>query len=236
VVLLLAVIIARTKFPAMHAELEGEGGDHGSFRALLGYPHLWFAVVAQFFYVGSQVATWSNYIPYLKTYTTLTERQSGYFLTGTLVAFAVGRIFSTSLMKLVSPAKMMALYAGINIALLAVAILRPGLMGGCVILLTSFFMSIMFPTIFALGVKGLGPNTKLGGSLIVVAVVGGAAISPLMAVVKKDTGSLALGYVLPLLGYVVVVLYGILGPKIAPPAGNTDPNAGAMVAERGLGV
>jgi FHS family L-fucose permease-like MFS transporter len=220
----------------MQSEHEGEGGDHGSFRALLSYPHLWFAVLAQFFYVGAQVATWSNYIPYLKTYTTLTERESGYFLTGTLVALALGRIVSTSLMKLVSPAKMMALYAAINIALLAVGITRPGLMGGCAILLTSFFMSIMFPTIFALGVKGLGPNTKLGGSLIVVAVVGGAAISPLMAVIKKETGSLALGYVLPLLGYVVVALYGVLGPRIAPPAGNTDPNAGAMVAERGYGI
>jgi FHS family L-fucose permease-like MFS transporter len=236
VVLLLAGIIAKTKFPAMQSEHEGEGGDHGSFRALLSYPHLWFAVLAQFFYVGSQVATWSNYIPYLKTYTTLTERESGYFLTGTLVALALGRIVSTSLMKLVSPAKMMALYAAINIALLAVGITRPGLMGGCAILLTSFFMSIMFPTIFALGVKGLGPNTKLGGSLIVVAVVGGAAISPLMAVIKKETGSLALGYVLPLLGYVVVALYGVLGPRIAPPAGMTDPEAGAMVAERGFGI
>jgi len=235
VVLLLAVVIANTKFPTMHAEHEGEGGDQGSFGALLGYPHLWFAVVAQFFYVGAQVATWSNYIPYLKAYTSLTERQSGYFLTGTLVALALGRIVSTSLMKLVSPAKMMALYAVINIGLLAVGIVRPGLAGGCAILFTSFFMSIMFPTIFALGVKGLGPNTKLGGSLIVVAILGGAVIPPLMALIKNMTGSLAKGYILPLAGYGVVALYGILGPRIAPPSGNTDPDVGLLVAERGQG-
>jgi FHS family L-fucose permease-like MFS transporter len=139
-------------------------------------------------------------------------------------------------MKLVSPAKMMALYAAINIALLTVGIARPGLTGGCAILLTSFFMSIMFPTIFALGVKGLGPNTKLGGSMIVVAIVGGAVIPPLMAVIKNVTGSLAMGYILPLAGYGVVALYGVLGPRIAPPAGNTDPEAGLIAAERGYGI
>jgi len=116
-----------------------------------------------------------------------------------------------------------------------VGIVRPGLAGGCAILFTSFFMSIMFPTIFALGVKGLGPNTKLGGSLIVVAILGGAVIPPLMALIKNMTGSLAKGYILPLAGYGVVALYGILGPRIAPPSGNTDPDVGLLVAERGQG-
>jgi FHS family L-fucose permease-like MFS transporter len=74
-------------------------------------------------------------------------------------------------------------------------------------------MSIMFPTIFALGVKGLGPNTKLGGSVIVMAVVGGAIFPPLLGFIAKRTGSYADGYVMVLLAYIVVALYGFLGSR-----------------------
>ena len=74
-------------------------------------------------------------------------------------------------------------------------------------------MSIMFPTIFALGVKGLGPNTKLGGSIIVMAVVGGAIFPPLLGFIAKRTGSYALGYSVALLAYIVVALYGLLGSR-----------------------
>jgi FHS family L-fucose permease-like MFS transporter len=235
VVLTLAVVIGRTKFPKMHTEHEGEAGDQGSFRALLRYPHLLFAVAAQFFYVGAQVTTWSTFIPYMKAYTVVSEREAGYFLTGTLVALGVGRFVSTSMMKLITPAKMMGVYAVINIALLAVGIARPGIVGTWAILATSFFMSIMFPTIFALGVKGLGPNTKLGGSLIVMAILGGAIFPPLSGYLARGRG-IAWAYLLPLAGYVVVAAFGFLVPLILPPSGNTDPGAGLLVAEYGQGV
>jgi FHS family L-fucose permease-like MFS transporter len=214
VVLALAAVIWRTKFPATLNATDTEGGDQGSFRALLHYPHLLMAVVAQFFYVGAQVATWSTYIPYMKAYTSVTERQAGYFLTASLVVFALGRFASTSLMRYFAPAKMMAIYAVINAGLLALSISHPGSIGVWGIMLTSFFMSLMFPTIFALGVKGLGPNTKLGGSLIVMAIIGGAIFPPLMGVIARASGSLALGYVLPLVGYVVVALYGFMGYRV----------------------
>ncbi len=215
VVLALAVVIGRTKFPATLNATDTEAGDQGSFAQVVRYPHLLMAVVAQFFYVGAQVATWSTYIPYMKVYTTVTERQAGYFLTASLVVFAMGRIASTTLMRYFVPAKMMAVYAVINVGLLAVSISHPGSIGVWGIMLTSFFMSIMFPTIFALGVKGLGPNTKLGGSLIVMAIIGGALFPPLMGVIARASGSLALGYVLPLVGYVVVALYGFTGSRVS---------------------
>ncbi|QHN05466.1 L-fucose:H+ symporter permease [Granulicella sp. WH15] len=214
VVLALAFTISRVHFPVMLNTEETEGGDQGSFKALLQYPHLIFAVITQFIYVGAQISTWSTFIPYMKTYTTVSEKEAGYFLTGTLIALALGRIISTPLMRFISPARMMAVYALFNIALLAVGILRPGIVGTWAILGTSFFMSIMFPTIFALGVKGLGPNTKLGGSLLVMAIMGGAIFPPLMAFITRSTGSLALGYTLPLLSYVVVALYGFTGSRL----------------------
>jgi FHS family L-fucose permease-like MFS transporter len=172
------------------------------------------AVVAQFFYVGAQVSTWSTLIPYLRTYTSIGDKGAGYFLTGTLVALTVGRIVSTPIMRFINPARMIAIYAIANCILLGVGIEHPGMVGASAILLTSFFMSIMFPTIFALGVKGLGDDTKIGGSFLVMAILGGAIFPPVLGWIAHATGSVALGYLLPVAGYVIVALYGFLVPRL----------------------
>ena len=104
----------------------------------------------------------------------------------------------------------MGIYAIINISLLAYAIAKPGMHGSYAIVFTSFFLSIMFPTTFALGVKGLGPNTKLAGSFLVMAVAGGAVFPPVLGFIARQTGSVANGYIVPLFGYVVVALYGLM--------------------------
>jgi FHS family L-fucose permease-like MFS transporter len=191
------------------------GLQEGSFGRLLRNPHLMFAVVAQFFYVGAQVSTWSTFIPYMRAYTSMSEKTAGYFLTATLVALAIGRIISTSLMRYISPALMIGVYALINAVLVSIGVLHPGMAGTYSILVTSFFMSVMYPTIFALGVKELGDDTKLGGSLIVMSIVGGAIFPPLMGWIARASGSIALGYVLPGIGYVVVAAYAFIAPRIA---------------------
>ena len=214
-VLLLAGILSRVKFPAsLDAREEGEAPEQGSFGRLLRNPHLMLAVVTQFFYVGAQVSTWSTQIPYVRAYTTAGERTGGYLLTASLIALAVGRIVSTSLMRYIRPDTMIAVYALINIVLLSVGVLHPGFVGAYAIVATSFFMSVMYPTIFALGVKGLGADTKLGGSLIVMAIIGGAIFPPAMGWITRLTGSVALGYMLPGLGYVVVALYGFFAGRL----------------------
>ena len=172
---------------------------------------LLFAVVAQFFYVGAQVGTWSYFITYVQEYAHQSEKVAGYFLTGTLGAFGVGRFASAWLMRFVSPSKLMGAYSVMNIALVGVAVFIPGWMGLWCVFLTSFFMSLMFPTIFALGLKGLGPNTKLGGSLLVMAIVGGAVLTPLMGFISVRTHSLALAYAVPLLAYLVIAFYSFWG-------------------------
>ena len=216
VVLLCAFILSRMTFPAMHSEHEGEAGDHGSFRQLFNYPHLWFAVFANFCNVGAQISSWSNLILYMKQYTAVTERQASYYLTGVLVALAVGRFVSTPLMKYVSPSKMLGFYGVANVLLMAVTVTQPGIVGAWGVVASGFFLSIMFPTIFALGLKGLGPNTKLAGSLLVMAIVGGALFPLVLGFIAKNTGSLAKGYVVPLVGFVVVAVYGFLAPRIQP--------------------
>jgi MFS transporter, FHS family, L-fucose permease len=208
VVLLWALMISRTPFPAIAGPqpLEHDEG-HGSYRELLRYPHFLLAVLAQFCYVGAQVATWSYFIPYVQDYTQLPEKTAGYFLTGSLVGFGVGRFASSYLMKLVPANRLMGLFAVANVVLVILGILFPGWVGVWAIFLTSFFMSLMFPTIFALGIRGLGPNTKAGSSLLVMSIIGGAVLTPLMGLIAEASKSIAVAYLVPLGCYVFIVLY-----------------------------
>ena len=213
IALIWAFLILRTKFPSIQSEHENSGGDHGHFRDLLRYPHFLLAVLAQFLYVGAQVGTWSYFIQYVQEYTHQPEKVAGYFLTGTLAAFGVGRFVSAYLMRFIPPNKLMGGYSVVNFVLVGLAVLKPGWIGLWCLFLTSFFMSLMFPTIFALGLKGLGPNTKIGGSLLVMAIVGGAVLTPIMGLISVRSGSLALAYTIPLVTYIYIMFYALLGSK-----------------------
>jgi FHS family L-fucose permease-like MFS transporter len=211
VAFLLALVILRTKFPAIQSEHEAGAGDHGHFRELLRYPHFLFAIVAQFMYVGAQVGTWSYFIQYVEEATQQHEKVAGMFLTGTLVAFAVGRFASAYLMRFFAPSKMLGMFALVNMVLVAIGVMWPGWIGLWAVFLTSFFMSLMFPTIFALGIKGLGPNTKLGCSLIVMAIIGGAVLTPIMGLIAEHWHRTANAYLVPLVAYVFVAAYAFAG-------------------------
>ena len=91
----------------------------------------------------------------------------------------------------------------------------PGWIGLWAIFLTSFFMSVMYPTIFALGIEGLGRNTKIGGSLIVMSIVGGAVLTPAMGLVAQHWHSIARAYLVPLLGYCVVAVFSFASAGLA---------------------
>jgi MFS transporter, FHS family, L-fucose permease len=214
IALIWAVLIARTKFPTITREHEDAPQEHGSFKELLGYPSFLFAVVAQFLYVGAQVGTWSYFIQYVQDATNQPEKIAGYFLTGTLVAFGLGRFSSAALMRYVKPANLMGIYCLINIVLVAVGVAFPGWLGLWAIFVTSFFMSVMFPTIFALGIDGLDQNTKIGGSLIVMAIVGGAVLTPLMGWIAQTQHSIARAYLVPFVCYIVIAVYSFVGVRM----------------------
>ena len=209
-----AILIGRTKFPVIASEAEGGNQNHGRFRDLLQYPHFLFAILAQFVYVGAQVGTWSYFIQYVQDTTNQPEKVAGYFLTGTLVAFGIGRFASAALMRYIRPGLLMGLYSLINIGLVTIGVLFPGWVGLWAIFLTSFFMSVMYPTIFALGIEGLGRNTKIGGSLIVMSIVGGGVLTPIMGLVDEASHNIAVAYTVPLLCYCVVALYSFLGKRL----------------------
>ena len=206
----LAVVFLLTKFPQIAAESTAAEENEGRFSELLTKRHFLLAVATQFMYVGAQVGTWSYFIQYVQAYAHQTQKLAGFFLTGTLVAFALGRFSSAWIMQRVPPAKLMGNYAVSNVALVALAIAFPGWIGLWAIFLTSFFMSVMFPTIFALGLRGLGPNTKIGGSLLVMSIIGGAVLTPVMGLISEIGHSIALAYLVPLIAYVCVALFSFL--------------------------
>jgi FHS family L-fucose permease-like MFS transporter len=208
VVLLCAFILSRTRFPVMQSEHEGEGENHGSFAELMKIPAIWIAVIANFCNVGAQISSWSSLIPYMKQYTSVSERTAAFYLLATLISMAAGRFVSTPLMRFIRPSRMLAFYGIANALLMLVAVSRPGLIGAWGVVASGFFLSIMYPTIFALGLKGLGRNTKIGGSLLVMAIVGGAIFPPIMGLIARQTGSVALGYLVPMIGFCGVAIYG----------------------------
>jgi len=175
---------------------------------LLRIPAIWIAVAANFCNVGAQISSWSSLIPYMKQYTAVSERSAALYLLSTLIAMGIGRFVSTPLMRFVRPSLMLGTYGVMNALLMLVAVTKPGIVGAWAVVASGFFISIMFPTIFALGLKGLGRNTKIGGSLLVMAIVGGAIFPPVLGLIAKHTGSLALGYVVPLVGFAGVAVYG----------------------------
>lgn len=207
--LLWSFLIIKVKFPGFDAEQTDKSDTHGSFRKLLRFPHFWKGVLAQFFYVGAQVGTWSYFIPYVQDYTNQPEKIAGYFLTGTLVAFGIGRFSATWFMHYLKPNLLMGIYSIVNVILTATSILFPGWIGMWAIFLTSFFMSLMYPTIFATSIKGMGDNTKIGGSILVMAIIGGALCTPLMGYIAEITGSMSIAMLVPLIAYIYISYYSL---------------------------
>jgi len=212
-----ALVLIRTRFPKLKDEQDNDisgATGKGRFLDLFKHSHFLQGVIAQFFYVGAQVGTWSFFIQYIQDYTGQPEKVAGYFLTGSLVAFGVGRFTATFLMKYIQPQRLMGIYGIINIILVGIGVIFPGWVGLWAVFFTSFFMSLMFPTIFALGIKELGPNTKLGGSMIIMAIVGGAAFPPIMGLISDRTGSMALAMLIPLVCYIFIAYYAFIGSKV----------------------
>ena len=215
IVLFWAVLIARTPFPHTGLDYSHETMAHDHSKPLWARKHFVFAVVAQFLYVGAQVSTWSYMIPYVISGTGVGERIAGYWLTGALVAFTAGRFFSAWLLRFVSAPKLLGTYAVLNAAICALAALRPGWLGVGSLVVVSFLMSTMFPSIFALGTKGLGTRTKTGSALIVMAIIGGALITLAMGRVA-DRINISAAYYVPAICFVGIALYAFL-------ASHTDP-------------
>ncbi len=207
-----AVMVMLTKFPVLGGEHDSHNPAVKAAPVKLFQPHFVLAVLAQFLYVGAQVGTWSYFIPYVESATGVGDKAAGYMLTGTLGAFAIGRFSSAWLMQHFKARTMLGVYAVVNVLLGLVAVTQANCLGACCLLTTSLFMSIMFPTIFALGLKGMGEKTKTAGSLLVMAILGGAVLTKLMGILA-DASGLQAAYLVPVACFAGVALYAWLGAE-----------------------
>lgn len=209
IVLGVAFLFFRTALPEIKEEELKENSASG--KRLFQHSHFTWAVVAQFFYVAAQVGMGALFINYCtEKELNITNEKASYFLSASLLLFTIGRFAGTALMRIVRPNILLSIYAFINILLCIVIIRLPGMISIYSLMATFFFASIMFPTIFALGVKDLGAHTKRGASFIIMSIVGGALVPYVMGTFT----STAVAFSVPLICFVVVLLFGLKGYKV----------------------
>jgi FHS family L-fucose permease-like MFS transporter len=204
VVLLVAILLIRTPLP----EIEEEETSTASQKSILRESNLMLGVLAQFFYVGAQVCVSSFFIRFSKHVAGIEEQAAAYFLSAALLGFMIGRFIGTFLMKYISPSKLLAVYSIINFFLLILAVLLDGKFSVYALMGVEFFMSIMFPTIFSLAIRGLGPKTKEGSSLVIMSIVGGAIFPVIMGRVS-DASNIQTAYLVPAFCFLVILYFAM---------------------------
>jgi FHS family L-fucose permease-like MFS transporter len=209
--LLIAVIFLATKLPEFKEE---ESAEAGSITGAWSFPHLRWAVIAQLFYVGAQVCVTSFFVRVAMTGGGVDEKTAGYYLGVYGLLFMIGRFVGTLLFRFIPAPKLLSIYSAACILLSLVAIYLDGrfvvvALGGL-----GFFMSIMFPTIFSLGIQNVKEHTKPASSLIVMSIIGGAIFPVLMGYVIDSSGdNIQIGYTVPLVCFLFVLYFGMKGHK-----------------------
>jgi MFS transporter, FHS family, L-fucose permease len=207
VVFAVAAMVAMTKFPAAATETSKEN-PLGGLKHLLKSRIFCFGVVAQFFYVGTQVGVWSFIVKYAKQYGVVTsDSEGGFYLTAALVTFLIGRFCTLPLLRRYSSAQIAVAFAILAGLLTIIGITAPGPVGMIAIVGISFFMSIMFPGIYAIGLYGNIQYSKPASALMIMSIVGAGILPAIMGQISDMTGSIALAYIVPLIGFLVVLAY-----------------------------
>jgi FHS family L-fucose permease-like MFS transporter len=175
---------------------------------LLSQKNLMLGVLAQFFYVGAQVCVTSFFIRFAFFTSGIPEKTAAFYLSVALLAFMIGRFVGTFLMKYIAPHRLLFYYSIANIVLLSAAISVSGPPALYCLIGVTFFMSIMFPTIFALSIFGLGPQTKIGSSLVIMAIAGGAVFPVIMGWVS-DSSTIQRAYIVPLVCFFIIMYFAL---------------------------
>jgi FHS family L-fucose permease-like MFS transporter len=214
IVFVVTILFFITRIPEISEGDDGQDEKKSFSARVFRHRQVKWAVIAQFFYVGAQVGVGSFFIRFSKFVMNMPEKHAAYWWGSiAMVGFMLGRFTGTLLMRYIKPAKLLTLYAAINIVLLAVGLVTEGRTAVYAVMAVPFFMSIMFPTIFALGIKGLGEETKIASSFLVMSIVGGAFIPLLMGLISDKTGSMQNAYIVPLCCFAVVLYFGWRGYK-----------------------
>jgi len=207
------------------------------------HAHFVMAVVAQFLYVAAQAGIFSFFINYMTSQVPpipdswnaptagsgwfagwfeihkngvlgFTDKAAANLASLGFLCFLIGRFTGSAILKKFAAHSVLGLYSAISVVLCLVVFLKLGWVSVAAVFLTYFFMSIMFPTIFALGIFGLGEKAKKASSFIVMAIMGGAILPKVMGSVA-DKYDLSRGFIVPMLCFAVVAAYGFLWPRLS---------------------
>lgn len=206
-ILLVTAVFLITKLPdAKQSEKEEKSGVFSALK----FKNVRWAVLAQFFYVGAQVCILSFLVMFAADVAGVAPSQAKYYAGIAGLAFMLGRFIGTFFMRYIAPLRLLFIYSLLTILLTFVVIYGSGVITLYAMIGIAFFMSIMFPTIFAVGVEGVGENTQSASSLIVMSIVGGAVIPPFVGIISDSVGSLQLAYYVILMCFAVVMLFALV--------------------------
>lgn len=213
VLTILWILIKITSMPSA-SDTDSSINLMASFKRLFRNKNYKWAVVAQFFYVGAQIGVWSFTIRFVMQELDLNEEEASSYYLAALVLFLISRFLSTWLMKFIKPTTLLTMLSLVAMLFAAIVVLTTGYVSVYALVGISACMSLMFPTIYALGLAGLGEDTKIGGSGLVMAILGGAVITGVQGQVSDITGSIHLAYLVPLICFGVVAYYGFIANRL----------------------
>jgi MFS transporter, FHS family, L-fucose permease len=210
--LVIWILIAMAKMPV--SSDQGNGEDRSlnvlpALKRLVGIRHYVWGVIAQFFYVGAQIGVWSFTIRYVMGELNLNEEQSSTYYLVALILFTLSRFVCTGLMNYFTPRHILFSLSALAIVLSLVTAFVGGYPGVYALVGISACMSLMFPTIYGLAIRGLGEDTKIGGSGLIMAILGGAVITAIQGQVSDATGNIAYSYLVPLGCFVIIAYYAM---------------------------
>jgi len=207
IVLLVAILVSRTSLPEINEEMQVDDGSAGG-KSLWQNSNFLFGVIALFLYVGAQVGVVSFFIRFSEQVAGVQEKAAANMLSVALLGFMLGRFVGTFLMRYVTPARMLAIFALLSVVFTLISAGVEGMLAVYAMVGVTFLMSIMFPTIFSLAIGGLGKNTKQGSSILIMAIVGGAIV-PLAMGRLSDWFSMQSAYGVPAVCFAVVLLFAL---------------------------
>ena len=227
----MAALIALTRLPDVTERAAGGDSASAPRESIFAHVHLMKGVLAQFFYVGAQVGVASFVIRFAQhTVPGMTARIAAYYLLGHQIGFMAGRFAGSAMMKRMAPPRLLSAFAFGCLVCIIVALTTSGIIPVWAVVVIGFFHSIMFPTIFALSIKNLGPLTKRGSSLLVMSIIGGAIFPAIMGRIS-DASNIQTAFVIPLVCYLYILYFAVSGYKPAVAVNTAAAIAGGEAQE-----
>jgi FHS family L-fucose permease-like MFS transporter len=212
ILLIILVVMLFAKMPN-GGDNDKSSGLRATFKRLSRNKVYRYGVIAQFFYIGAQIGVWSFTIRYVMCELNIQEQEASTIYLYSIICFTVARFIFTALMKYFQPSKLLAFSAVCAIISCTSVICSSGILAIVSLVAVSFFMSLMFPTIYGIALDNVGKDMKIGASGLIMAILGGAVLTPVQGYVS-DLYGVNMSYIIPLLCFVIVAIYGVKTSKL----------------------